>query len=86
MKRVCKYCGKHLVLIGTKRKNGVVLSNETGNDWDDRPYHKKCWKELQKEEDFKEQLRLLREKRERHEAMIKEHADLIAGRTINMGT
>lgn len=37
----CKYCNKKLVSIGHKRQNGA-----NHNDWDDRMYHKKCWKIL----------------------------------------
>lgn len=41
---ICELCKKPKKLIGTGRKNGKALKNSTGKDWDDRPYHKKCWK------------------------------------------
>lgn len=38
-KHKCVYCGKVLVKIGRKRVNG-----KNHDDWDDRKYHKKCFK------------------------------------------
>lgn len=38
----CKYCRKHLVVVADKRKNGVTHHN----DWENREYHKKCYKIL----------------------------------------
>lgn len=42
----CHRCCKKLVPIGTSRENGADHS-----DWPTRKYHKKCWKELKKEEE-----------------------------------
>ena len=36
----CVMCNKKLVLIGTSRKNGV----KHHKDWNNRKYHKQCWK------------------------------------------
>ena len=85
MKRTCKHCGKHLVLIGTERKNGKPLSTGDGTDWEDRPYHKKCWKEIQREEQFLEQLRLLKERGERRQAMLKQRFELLNGKKESDG-
>lgn len=35
---LCEHCGKKLVAIGNRRKNG-----KSHDDWDSRKYHKKCW-------------------------------------------
>ena len=44
----CEKCGKRLPAIGTARKNGKEYASQTGfnADWDDRKYHKKCFKEI----------------------------------------
>ena len=42
----CWYCIKKLVPIGLNRNNG-----RNHNDWDNRHYHKKCWKIKKNEED-----------------------------------
>jgi hypothetical protein len=34
----CQHCEKPIVTIGNRRQNGRNM-----NDWDNRPYHKKCW-------------------------------------------
>jgi hypothetical protein len=39
-KKKCAHCGKTLVPIGDKRKNGKCHI-----DWEKRKYHKKCLKE-----------------------------------------
>lgn len=39
----CHKCFKKLVPIGRSRKNG----KHTHDDWNNRKYHKKCWKALQ---------------------------------------
>jgi len=80
MSRTCIHCGKHLVAIGTSRKNGKPLSTGDGDDWKDRPYHKKCWKEIQREEEFLEQLRLLKERGERRQALLKQRFELLNGK------
>ena len=36
----CKLCDKTLVPLADRRKGGT----RRHNDWDTRPYHKKCWK------------------------------------------
>lgn len=38
---MCLHCGKKLVPIGRSRANG-----KDHDDWDEREYHKKCWKLL----------------------------------------
>ena len=38
----CKLCDKTLVPLADRRKGGT----RRHNDWDRRPYHKKCWKLL----------------------------------------
>jgi hypothetical protein len=38
----CKLCDKTLVPLADRRKGGT----RRHNDWDARPYHKKCWKLL----------------------------------------
>ena len=40
--RYCEYCGKCLCKIGTDRKNG----KGSFKDWNDRKYHKKCFKSI----------------------------------------
>ena len=45
----CEYCGRHLRKIGTERKNGKPINNESGKDWKERKYHKGCWKKIQRE-------------------------------------
>ena len=42
----CLYCNKRLIIIGIGRKNGIPVGNHNGQDWDNRKYHKKCFKEL----------------------------------------
>tara|TARA_R110000868_G_scaffold230762_2_gene484019 strand:- start:779 stop:946 length:168 start_codon:yes stop_codon:yes gene_type:complete len=42
MKNKCLLCKKTIVAIGTSRENGA-----NHNDWNNRKYHKKCYKELQ---------------------------------------
>ena len=42
----CEHCCKKLVPIGRARENG----KQTHDDWTRRKYHKKCWKELMKDE------------------------------------
>ena len=81
MKRGCKHCGRHLVLIGTERKNGKPLSTGDGNDWEDRPYHKKCWNEIKQEEQFLERMRLLKERGERRRELLKQQLDLRSGQS-----
>ncbi len=39
--RCCLHCGRKLVPVGSSRTNGA-----NHNDWTDRKYHKKCWREL----------------------------------------
>lgn len=39
--KICNSCGRHLVTIGNDRKNGAPY-----NDWKNREYHIKCFKEL----------------------------------------
>lgn len=41
---LCELCNKPLKLIGADRKNGKVIKNKTGKDWNTRTKHKKCWK------------------------------------------
>ena len=45
----CLSCNKPLRSIGLNRKNGrLFVSGENNNeDWKNRKYHKKCWKEKQ---------------------------------------
>ena len=38
----CKLCDRTLVPLADRRKGGT----RRHNDWDRRPYHKKCWKLL----------------------------------------
>ena len=45
MVRYCSYCGKHLVSIGDRRRNGRFGKL----DWDSREFHSKCYKELAEE-------------------------------------
>lgn len=40
-KRFCKHCDGVLVKVGYDRLNG-----KDHEDWNEREYHKKCWKEL----------------------------------------
>jgi hypothetical protein len=40
-KKKCLYCGKTIVPIGNSRENGALH-----NDWENRKYHKKCYKEV----------------------------------------
>ena len=40
--RRCLLCGGPLQAVGTARANGV----RHHDDWDERPYHKKCWREV----------------------------------------
>ena len=40
-KGVCRECFTKLVPIGDRRANGSPHA-----DWDDRRYHKKCWREI----------------------------------------
>jgi hypothetical protein len=40
----CKLCDKTLVPLADRRKRGT----RRHNDWDSRPYHKKCWKQLRR--------------------------------------
>jgi hypothetical protein len=44
----CEHCGKPLRLIGMDRKNGKTINNSNGKDWEERKYHKKCYKEVMK--------------------------------------
>lgn len=37
----CKKCNQSIVPIGNKRKNGTIQI-----DWNNRKYHKKCWKTI----------------------------------------
>jgi hypothetical protein len=46
-KRKCLRCGRTLVSIGLDRANGGITP-----DWDDRKYHKKCYREMKEEEDL----------------------------------
>jgi len=39
---VCLACGNRLVPVGRSRTNG-----KDHDDWNDREYHKKCWKGLE---------------------------------------
>jgi len=41
MKTKCQFCDKALVIIGVNRVNG----RDCFRDWDDRKFHKKCYKE-----------------------------------------
>ena len=41
MKTKCEMCNKSLVCIGINRQNGI----DCIRDWDQRKFHKKCWKE-----------------------------------------
>lgn len=41
VKNCCLACNRVLVPIGRKRLNGTI----THDDWKDRKYHKKCFKE-----------------------------------------
>jgi hypothetical protein len=41
-KRLCCACNKPLVAIGTARQNGTLRHE----DWENRKYHKKCYKDL----------------------------------------
>lgn len=45
--RNCQRCHKKLVPIGGARDNG----SSSHDDWSTRKYHKKCWKEMKKEEE-----------------------------------
>lgn len=42
--KYCQLCFKHKVPIGNSRKGG-----KEHNDWESRKYHKKCWKEIQED-------------------------------------
>lgn len=42
----CKFCGTPLRAIGKDRENGRSYSGNGGYDWDNRLYHKKCYKEI----------------------------------------
>ena len=46
----CEYCGKALKKIGYDRKNGRLYAGNNGKDWDNRKYHKKCYKEVKERE------------------------------------
>ena len=48
MVRLCSYCGKHLVAVGDRRRNGKFGKM----DWDKREFHSKCYKELVAEGDL----------------------------------
>ena len=40
----CKLCDKTLVPLADRRKGGT----RRHSDWDALPYHKKCWKQLRR--------------------------------------
>ena len=40
----CIYCNKPLRVIGSDRKNGKPINNNSGKDWKNRKFHKKCFK------------------------------------------
>lgn len=42
---MCHHCEKPLVPIGNARRNGA-----SHDDWATRKYHKKCWRELQRDD------------------------------------
>lgn len=42
----CELCGTPLRAIGRDRDNGRVFSGNGGYDWDNRLYHKKCYKKI----------------------------------------
>ena len=42
VKRKCEKCNKTLRPIGDKRENGALHIC----DWEDRKYHKSCWKKI----------------------------------------
>ena len=44
-KKICLYCNKTLVPIGNSRINGKFH-----DDWQTRKYHKKCYFEIQNEQ------------------------------------
>ena len=46
----CEYCNKPLKKIGNNRKNGKHFTANNGNDWNERKYHKKCYKEVKDRE------------------------------------
>ena len=43
----CAKCGKALVAVGKSRENG-----KDHRDWKTRSLHKKCWKEVQEDEEW----------------------------------
>ena len=47
----CMKCGKPLRKIGNQRKNGKSFLNHSNfsNDWKERQFHKKCYKEHQED-------------------------------------
>jgi hypothetical protein len=56
----CELCKGTLVAISAQRKNGKILQDPKGrvvNDWENRKYHKKCWKKLQEKLELEEKLR-----------------------------
>ena len=46
----CQYCNRPLRKIGIERRNGKPINNETGKDWENRKYHKGCWKKIKRDE------------------------------------
>jgi len=52
MKRKCELCNKPLVPIHNKRLNG----DSDRKDWDNRLYHKKCFKEKWQMDKIKEMI------------------------------
>ncbi len=45
--RTCQLCGDPLRKIGAERKNGRLIKNHNGKDWDTRETHKKCLEKYQ---------------------------------------
>jgi len=62
----CEYCNRPLRKIGLERKNGKPINNESGKDWEERKYHKGCWKKIQREQVYE----WARTSREREEFVI----------------
>ena len=52
LKKRCTICGNTVVAMGSARANG-----KTGlTDWDNRPMHKKCLKQHQKDLEFEHRM------------------------------
>ena len=50
LNKKCEYCGCPLRRIGSERKNGIPINNNTGKDWGTRKLHKSCFKRKNEEE------------------------------------